>query len=77
MNEYLGVTMDEAYHLLTTHRSPWPKGFTTAKKLQLVDKFVEYYQSTEEYERCAELMKLRERINRSHILKTKRDAKKK
>jgi hypothetical protein len=76
MNEYLGVTMDEAYYLLTTHRSPWPKGFTTSKKLQLIDKFVEYYQTSEEYERCAELMKLRERINKAHAVKTRRDAKK-
>ena len=33
---------------------------TNYKKRQLIDELVEYYTSTEEYEKCAELIKLKE-----------------
>lgn len=59
---YLNFAMIDAYDLVTETINPWPKHFTKKKKLELLNGFIGYWQSLEEYERCAELHGLRAQI---------------
>jgi len=66
-NKYFNITMDEVYDLLSHHKNPWPNTFSKARKLQLLDNIIEYYQEQEHFERCAYLMALRNKIMEQSI----------
>jgi hypothetical protein len=70
-NKYFDITMDEVYDLLSHHKNPWPNTFSKARKLQLLDNIIEYYQDNEQFERCAFLMALRNKIMSQAIGDTK------
>lgn len=74
-NKYFNVTMDEVYDLLTHHKNPWPSSFSKARKLQLLDNIIEYYTEHEEFERCAVLTALRNRLLKQTITSRKRNGK--
>jgi hypothetical protein len=74
-NKYFDVTMDEVYDLLTHHKNPWPASFSKARKLQLLDNIIEYYTEQEEFERCAVLTALRNRLLKQTITSRKRNGK--
>ena len=61
---YLNFAMVDAYDLVTETINPWPKHFTKEKKVDLLDGFINYWQSLEEYERCAKLDALKIQIKR-------------
>lgn len=52
---YLKDAVDNCYDLLTRKRYQWPDNFNGIMKEKLIDGFIEYYQKTEDYEKCAEL----------------------
>ena len=60
-NNYLDVTLRDAYELIVS-RNPWPRTFTNSMKLDLLDKLIEYFEGTQEYERCQRLESIKSDI---------------
>ena len=59
MKNYLDLTLIEAYNVLVDNRDPWPSRFEMKKKVRLINSMIEYFTSTEEYEKCQELIELK------------------
>ena len=62
MNNYLHMTLKEAYQVLTSNNDPWPNSFHPVKKIKFIDQLISYFQEKEEYERCAELLKIKKQV---------------
>ena len=62
MDNYLDMTLNEAYQVLTSNTDPWPHTFQSAKKIKFIDQLIQYFQDKEEYERCAELLKIKNQV---------------
>ena len=62
IEDYLELTLKEAYEVLTSNTDPWPNSFQSKKKLKFIDQLISYFQEREEYERCAELLKIKNQV---------------
>ena len=62
MDNYLDMTLKEAYSVLTSSTDPWPNSFQPVKKIKFIDQLISYFQEKEEYERCAELLKIKNKV---------------
>ncbi len=62
MDNYLELTLKEAYKVLTSNSDPWPNSFQPTKKIKFIDQLISYFQEREEYERCAELLKIKNAV---------------
>ena len=62
MDNYLDMTLKEAYKVLTSSSDPWPHSFQPTKKIKFIDQLISYFQEREEYERCAELLKIKNTV---------------
>jgi len=62
MDNYLELTLKEAYEVLTSNTDPWPNSFQPDKKIKFIDQLILYFQEKEEYERCAELLKIKNTV---------------
>tara|TARA_R110000824_G_scaffold152777_1_gene324063 strand:- start:1149 stop:1406 length:258 start_codon:yes stop_codon:yes gene_type:complete len=62
MENYLDLTLREAYNLITSASDPWPNKFRTYKKVKFIDQLIEYFTELEEYERCAKLVQIKNSI---------------
>jgi len=62
MDNYLDMTLNEAYQVLTSNNDPWPHTFRSYKKIKFIDQLIQYFQDREEYERCAELLKIKNKV---------------
>jgi len=62
MKNYLDLTLIETYKVLVSDTDPWPKTFEPKKKIKLIDQMIEYFTEREEYERCAKLVKVKEKV---------------
>ena len=62
MENYLDMTLIDAYEVLTSNDDPWPNSFQPTKKIKFVDQLISYFQEKEEYERCAELLKIKNQV---------------
>jgi len=62
IENYLDLSLREAYEVLTSNKDPWPHNFQPSKKIKFIDQLIEYFQNMEEYERCAELVKIKEKV---------------
>tara|TARA_R100000908_G_C3720399_1_gene123391 strand:- start:63 stop:311 length:249 start_codon:yes stop_codon:yes gene_type:complete len=62
MDNYLELTLKEAYEVLTSNSDPWPNSFQSKKKIKFIDQLIIYFQEREEYERCAELLKIKNTV---------------
>lgn len=62
MENYLDMTLKEAYTVLTSNNDPWPNSFAPKKKIKFIDQLIAYFQEREEYERCAELLKIKNTV---------------
>jgi hypothetical protein len=62
LNNYLELTLKEAYQVLTSNSDPWPNSFQPTKKIKFIDQLIAYFQEREEYERCAELLKIKNTV---------------
>ena len=62
MEDYLDMTLKEAYSVLTSNTDPWPNSFQPVKKKKFIDQLISYFQEKEEYERCAELLKIKKQV---------------
>ena len=62
MENYLDMTLIDAYEVLTSNDDPWPNSFQPTKKIKFIDQLISYFQEKEEYERCAELLKIKNQV---------------
>ncbi len=62
MDNYLDLTLREVYEVLTSSSDPWPNRFQPNKKIKFIDQLILYFQEREEYERCAKLLKIKNRV---------------
>ena len=61
-HKYLDIIVDDSYDLLVSNPNPFPKDYTRAQKLELLDSLIVYLSDMEQFERCNELKKMRENI---------------
>ena len=62
MDNYLDMTLREAYYVLTSTDDPWPNSFQPTKKIKFIDSLISYFQDREDYERCAVLLKIKNTV---------------
>jgi len=62
LDNYLDLSLKEAYDVLTSNKDPWPNSFQPTKKIKFIDQLIAYFQEKEEYERCAELLKIKNTV---------------
>jgi len=62
MKNYLDLTLIETYKVLISDANPWPNTFSVKKKIKMIDQLIEYFTEREEYEKCAELVKLKNQV---------------
>ena len=59
---YLDLTLIEAFDVITSSKDPWPHSFESHRKIKFIDQLILYFQEREEYERCAELVKIKNKV---------------
>jgi hypothetical protein len=63
MENYLDQALDEIYKTIVEESDdPWPKHFTSAHKSDFINTLLDHYTLKEEYEKCSELVKIKETI---------------
>jgi len=62
MKNYLDKTLVETYKVLISDSDPWPLTFEPKKKIKLIDQMIEHFTEREEYERCAKLVEVKEKV---------------
>jgi len=62
MKNYLDKTLVETYKVLVSDTDPWPTTFEPKKKIKLIDQMIEHFTEREEYERCAKLVEVKEKV---------------
>ena len=67
MDNYLDLTLIEAYDVLTSENDPWPNSFQSKKKIQFIQQLMDYFQEREEYERCAKLLKIQKEVTKHEL----------
>ena len=67
MDNYLDLTLKEAYDIITSDNDPWPNSFQPKKKIHFIQQLMDYFQEREEYERCAELLKIQKEVTKYEL----------
>ena len=67
MDNYLDLTLREVYDILTSENDPWPNQFQPKKKIHFIQQLMDYFQEREEYERCAELLKIQKEVTKYEL----------
>lgn len=71
--DYTKLVIEDMYEILSTTDNPWPKKFTRLKKLEFLDKMLNYLKEHEMFEMCRGVEKMKEVIINESIHKSKRD----
>ena len=69
--DYTGLVMQDMYEILTTQRNPWPAKYTKLKKLEFLDKMLDYLKEEQKYEMCEGIQKMKDRIKNESVTKNK------
>lgn len=67
MDNYLDLTLIEAYDVITSENDPWPNSFQSKKKIHFIQQLMDYFQEREEYERCAKLLKIQKKVTKHEL----------
>ena len=67
MDNYLDLTLKEAYDVITSENDPWPNSFQPKKKVKFIQQLMDYFQEREEYERCAKLLKIQKEVTKHEL----------
>jgi hypothetical protein len=67
MDNYLDLTLREAYDVITSNEDPWPNSFQPKKKIKFIQQLMDYFQGREEYERCAKLLKIQKEVTKHEL----------
>ena len=68
MKNYFNQLMTDGYDLLVKDNNRWPADLSDSQKVELLQQAINYFISTEEYEKCAILQK---KINEMFDVKRK------
>ena len=65
---YLDLTIEEVYDVIT-NINVWPSGFTKEMKIKFINGMINHFEQREEYEKCAKLYAIVQRLedNQSDI----------
>ena len=65
---YLDLTVEEVYDVITKI-NVWPRSFTRVMKITFINKMIQHFEEREEYEKCAKLYNIIQRLenNQSDI----------
>ena len=65
---YLELAIDEVYDVITSINA-WPRGFTSEMKTSFINGMIKHFEEREEYEKCAKLYAIVQRLenNQSNI----------
>ena len=65
---YLDLTVEEVYDVIT-QINVWPSSFTNKMKISFINKMIKHFEDREEYEKCAKLHTIVQRLenNQSNI----------
>ena len=71
---YLNLTIEEVYDVIT-NINVWPRGFTKEMKISFINKMIQHFEEREEYEKCARLHSIVQRLenNQSSIGRSRID----
>ncbi len=58
---YLDLTIEEVYDVIT-NINVWPRDFTKKMKISFINKMIEHFEQREEYEKCAKLYAIVQRL---------------
>jgi hypothetical protein len=58
---YLDLTIEEVYDVIT-NINVWPSDFTKEMKTNFINKMIEHFEQREEYEKCAKLYAIIQRL---------------
>lgn len=61
-SDYADIVIKDMHEILTSHRNPWPAQYTRLKKLEFLDKMLDYLMEREMFEMCAGVQKMKEGI---------------
>lgn len=66
--DYERMIIDDTYELIL-NENPWPVTWTRARKIELINKIIEYYTRVDEFERCRVLLEKKEEVNQKSMKK--------
>ena len=68
VENYLNLTIEEVYDVVT-NINVWPSGFTKEMKIKFINGMINHFEEREEYEKCAKLFSIIQRLenNQSNI----------
>ena len=58
---YLDLTVEEVYDVITKI-NVWPRSFTRVMKITFINKMIQHFEEREEYEKCAKLYAIVQRL---------------
>ena len=58
---YLDLTIEEVYDVIT-NINVWPSGFTKQMKIKFINGMIDHFEEREEYEKCAKLHSIVQRL---------------
>ena len=61
IENYLDLTIEEVYDVIT-NINVWPSSFTNEMKISFIDQIIKHYEEREEYEKCAKLYRISQRL---------------
>ena len=61
IENYLDLTIEEVYDVIT-NINVWPSSFTNEMKISFIDQIIKHYEEREEYEKCAKLYRIIQRL---------------
>jgi hypothetical protein len=68
VENYLDLTIEEVYDVIT-NINVWPSSFTSEMKIKFINGMIKHFEDREQYERCAKLYAIVQRLenNQSDI----------
>ena len=61
IENYLDLAIDEVYDVIT-NINVWPSSFTSEMKIQFINGMIKHFEDREEYEKCAKLYAIIQRL---------------
>ena len=61
---YLDLTIDEVYDVIT-NVNVWPRSFNKEIKIRFINKMIKHFEKDEQYEKCAKLHNIVQRLENS------------
>jgi hypothetical protein len=57
MENFFNQILEDGYELLTLKKVPWPYELDDSKKVELLEKLLDYYSKKEDFDKCIILQK--------------------